>query len=151
MSRSRLTSIGVLFLLVGLQVNAQGADDPPGKLALLPGYKHEPLQGIDSIVGRISKPKGLVIQYEIGRVVKPGAPRLGGDFTNQAKAIPMAELKWFKEQRIGEQAVNVALSKQDVLFVTYPDSGVNFTVTVKTPEELADALLMLLTYRGVKE
>ena len=150
MTAANCSVLGIALILVGLPTSAASANDPPGKMALLPGYKHEPLRGIDSIVGKISKPKGLVIQYEIGRVVKAGQPRLGGDFTDQAKAIAEAERQWYKEQTLGGQTIHLTLTKKDGLLVSYPDSGINFYVTVKTPEEVTEALLMILSYQGGK-
>lgn len=129
-----------------------GADaPPPGSIQLLPGYVHEPLQGFDSIVGKISKKGGLTIQYEIGRVRKPGDLAVGGDFSDAAQRLPEKDRKWFKQQVVNGQPVNVAYGKDDVLYVAYPQSGVNFTSKVKTPEEVAEALLMLLTYPPAKK
>jgi hypothetical protein len=125
---------------------ANGAEEMPFQMALLSGYQHEPLQGIDSVVGKISKAGGLTIQYEIGRVVKPGQPRLGGDFTDYAERLPPEERQWLKTQQLPAGKVNLAYSKMDVLFASFPETGVNFNVTVKSAEELAEALLLILSY-----
>jgi hypothetical protein len=148
MTASYCTAISVFLIAIGMLANTAAANDPPGKMELLPGYKHEPLQGIDSIVGKVSNPMGLSIQYEIGRVRKPGEFGLGGDFTDQAKAVPEADRRWYREHRIGGQSVHIALSKENSLSVSYPDTGVNFHVTVKSSEDLTDALLMILSYPG---
>ena len=55
-------------------VSRSAAQDIPEVLQgmrLLPDYRLQPLQGMDSIVGQISKPDGLTIRYEIGRIPKP--------------------------------------------------------------------------------
>ena len=136
---------------LGVAVGGAGAQEPPGKIELLPGYKHEKLQGIDSIVGKIVSPKGLDILYEIGRVRQPGGLALGGDFSDRAKGMPPPERRWYKEQRLAGQEVHLAYSKKDLLVVTYPAHGVLFSVTVRTPDEMAEALLMILSFRGNKE
>jgi hypothetical protein len=122
---------------------------PPGALQLLPGYTHVPKQGFDSVAGEISKKDGLTIQYEIGRVRKPGAFALGGDFSDRAAGLRDAE--WLKKQVVNGQTMNVAYSKDNMLYVSFPESGVNFHVKAKTPEEVAEVLLMLLTYPAAKK
>ena len=119
---------------------------PPGAMRLLPGYVHEPLQGIDSIVGRIRKPGGLTIQYEIGRVPKPGGLRIGGDFSDAAVGMPEKDRRWYREQTVQGEPVHIAYSKADLLVVSFPASGLNLTATAKSSEEVADVLLMALTY-----
>jgi len=42
--------------------------------------------------------------------------------------------------------VHLAWTKQKRLLASYPKSGINFSVNVKTFEELADALLIILSY-----
>jgi hypothetical protein len=139
------------FVLVAASVACAADAPPPGNVQLLAGYVHEPLQGIDSIVGKISKKGGLTIQYEIGRVPKPGGLALGGDFSNAAQRLPEKDRRWLKQQVVAGEPVDIAYGKNDVLIVSFPKSGVNFTSTVKTQEELADVLLMVLTYPGEKK
>ncbi len=120
-----------------------------GGIKLLPGYKHEPLQGIDSIVGRIVGPKGLVIHYEIG-IIPRGPFAIGGAFVNAAKRVPKDRLRLYREQVIQGHPVHVAYLKDGTLIVTYPKSipgkGINFRTKVSGPEQMADVLLMLLTF-----
>ena len=122
------------------------AADPLGGMRLLPGYQHEPLQGIDSIVGRVQKQDGLLITYEIGAVTKPGAPRLGGGFTDRPKNTPKEQLRWYREQVVAGEPVHLAYRKDDQLMLSFPERGANFSVKVTDTEQLADALLMILTY-----
>ena len=112
----------------------------------MPGYKHVPLQGIDSLVGEIKKEGGLRIRYEIGRVTKPGAPRTGGSFSDRAKQADKDKIRWYREQVVGGQPVHLAYRKDNVLLVSFPKKGLNLTVEVQTPGDMADALLMIMTF-----
>lgn len=125
---------------------ALAADEPLGGMRLLPGYKHQPLQGIDSIVGEIEKEGGLRITYEIGGVVKPGEPRFGGSFSDRPKLTPKDQVRWYVEQSVGGQPVHLAYRKDNVLMASFPKKGMNFAVTVRSADEMAEALLMILTY-----
>lgn len=123
----------------------------PGAMQLLPGYEHVPLVGIDSLVGRIEKNGGLQISYEIGHVQAPGEGRLGGSFSDRAKLSPSHETRWYREQTVNGQPVHTAFRNDDILLVSYPKSGMNFAAQIVNPSEMADALLMILTYRGNAE
>jgi hypothetical protein len=141
----------VASILVTVSVSAVSAaffagEKPPGAINLLPDYTHERKQGFDSIPGVISKKGGLEIVYDIGSIPKPGAPRFGGQFSDRAKAVPAAQRLWYKEQIVNGQPVHLAWTKQKRLLASYPKSGINFSVNVKTFEELADALLIILSY-----
>lgn len=120
---------------------------PKGQITLPAGYKHEQLQGFDSVPGRIVKEGGLKISYDIGGIPKPGAPRLGGQFTDHPKNMPKAQQKWYKERTIAKQPVHMALSKDDRLYVSFPLSGINFSVEASSKEKTEEALSILLTYR----
>lgn len=126
------TFFAVAFL--GSLVYAQ-QPAPPGGIKLLPGYQHKKLQGIDTRVGRIWKEGGLAIDYDIGR--------LAG---NAAKSQDQASLRWSKEQVVDGRAVQFAFTKDRKLFVTFPQSFANFSASVRSEEDLADMLLMVLTY-----
>ena len=130
---------------------AFAGDEHIGGIRLLPGYKHEALQGFDSIVGRIVKQDGLTISYEIGGI-PIGNLRLGGSFTDRPKLTPKANLKWYREQTVNGQPVHIAYLKDNTLLVSYPktipNKGINFHAKVKSTEEMADVLLMLLTFPG---
>ena len=134
--------------LVGVMATspASAADARLGGMRLLVGYKHQPLQGFDSIVGRIEKEGGLRISYEIGHVPKPGAPRFGGSFSDRPKLTPKDRVRWYREQVVNGQAVHIAYRKDNLLLVSYPTKGMNLSVTVGTADEMAEALLMILTY-----
>ena len=79
------------------------ADDAHiGGMQLQPGYKHRPLQGIDSIVGEIVKEDGLRIMYEIGSIPKPGGFRLGGQFSDRPKLAPKEQVRWYREHGVSQ-------------------------------------------------
>jgi len=130
---------------VNKQPAAAGAA-PPGGMQLLPGYTHKPLQGIDSIVGQIVKDDGWKISYEIGHVSKPGQPMIGGGFRDRPKLMPKAKVRWYREQTVNGRAVHMALTKDNKLLVSFPEKGMNFHATIRSFEQLADAMLMILTY-----
>lgn len=111
------------------------ADSAPGGIKLLSGYKHQVLQGIDTRVGKVWKEGGLSIQYDIGK--------LAG---NYAKAQGKDEPLWHKEQVIGGRTVHLTLAKDKKFYVTLPQGNANFWGQVKTEEDIADILLMVLTY-----
>jgi hypothetical protein len=131
---------------VNKQPAAAAVAAPPGGMQLLPGYTHKPLQGIDSIVGQIVKDDGWKISYEIGRVSKPGQPMMGGGFRDRPKLMPKTKVRWYREQTVSGRAVHMALTKDNTLLVSFPDKGMNFHATVRSFEQLADAMLMILTY-----
>jgi len=147
--RSRFILSCTLFAaILGMTLSATGQEDtpPPGAITLLPGYTHKALQGIDSRPGMISGENGLQINYDIGAVVAPGAPRFGGSFSDRAKAVPAEQRHWYKEQVVAGQPVHLVLTKGKVLMASYPKAGINFSAEIKSSEQLTDALLIILSY-----
>ncbi len=138
------------LLLLGAMTPASFGQTPlPGgfEISLLPGFTYEPKQGFDSIVGEIAKKDGLKIQFEMGRI-PAGGLRLGGDFVNQALHLPEKDRQWLKEQTAaGGRKIHVAYSKEQLLIVTTASKteGVNFTAVAKSPGDVAEVLLMVLT------
>lgn len=145
---------GTLLMLVLSSPAAFGQTALPGGLevTLLPGYKYEPKQGFDSIVGVLEKKEGLTITFEIGHNPPPGAPRFGGSFTNQALQLREADRLWLKEQTVGGRKFHLAYSKEQYLTITSATEkqGINFSVLAKTPEDIADAILMALSLTEAK-
>ncbi|MCP5534802.1 MAG: hypothetical protein H7A51_01045 [Akkermansiaceae bacterium] len=143
----RIISIaGSALLCFTVNSPAEAASPALGGMQLLKGYEHKVLQGIDSRVGIISKKDGLQIHYEIGSIPKPGSPGLGGQFSDRAKLTPKQQLLWYREQTINGQPVHLAHCKDGLLLVSFPQKGTNFRVQVNSPNDMADALLMILTY-----
>ena len=114
-------------------------------MRLLPGYQHRPLQGMDSVIGEIARSEGLTLRYEIGRVPTTVKFRRGGDFTDAARTLTPPMTRWYKEQSVLGEPVHLAYTTRDQLVISFPQRGVNIVVVAKTLEEVAEALLMVLT------
>lgn len=136
-----------VFLLLGLMATDLFAQDGRlGNMQLLPGYKHQTRQGIDSLIGGISKPNGLSFGYEIGRVTKPGRARTGGSFIDGPLQQPKDQIRWYREQTVNGQPIHLAYRNDDLLLVSFPHKGLNISVRVRDANEMAEALLMIMTY-----
>ena len=115
----------------------QSDDGPPGSINTIAGYKHEQGRGEDTDVGKIWKEGGLTINYDIGTLAGP-----------RANPEHQADYSWYKEQPFGGQRARCALTKSGQLLVTFPADSACFYANVETPEDVADMLLIVLTYRG---
>jgi hypothetical protein len=125
----------IVFSLSAVHAD-ETASPTPGGIKLLPGYQHQKLQGIDTRVGKIWKEGGFTVEYDIGK--------LAG---NAVKGQEKSTLLWRKDQVVDGREVEVALTKDRVLYVTFPQGSANFFGKVKSDEDMADMLLMVLTYR----
>jgi hypothetical protein len=134
-TRTTVAALAVFGILCGSGGRGEEPAPIPGGIKLLPGYKHEKLQGIDTRVGKIWKEGGLTIRYDIGR--------LAG---NHVKAHSRENLLWYKEQVVDGRTVQLALTLDRILHVTFPETTANFFGMAKGDEEVADILLMVLTY-----
>jgi hypothetical protein len=133
-----------LAVLGILCISAGYAGDPavPGGIKLLPGYAHQKLKGIDSRVGRISKNGGVRFQYDLGG--------LGwGNLVNNVLK-DKDNLLWSREQVIDGRIVQLAMTKDRTLNVTFPETRANFYGTARSEEDVADMLLMVLSYAPAK-
>ncbi len=110
---------------------------PPGNIRLLEGYTHTPRLGIDSTIGDISKNGGLLIHYDIGE--------LSGFYTDYCSIQNACQ--WTKKQSINGREVRIALTAQNRLIATFPQDYANFYADTSSPEDVADFLLMILTYK----
>ena len=130
------TASMIFFILCGVSgCAAEPSDSVLGTMQLLPGYKHEKQQGMDTQVGKIWKDQGLTISYDIGR--------LAGNYT---KSQQKEQTLWHKEHVSNGRLIHVALAKDNTLYVTFPESSANFYANVKSEEDIVDVLLMVLTY-----
>jgi len=135
------------------------ADDPYGNIKLLDGYKYKRSHTFDTINGAIYKDGGLRIEFESG--------------INEGYAADPKEQRtyvWFREQEINGHKVFLALTRPGVgtrwrpeksrgsdriLMVTFPGKlgpmqAANFYAEVMDEKEVADMLLMVLTFDPTK-
>jgi hypothetical protein len=111
---------------------------PPGNIQLLSGYTHTRLQGTDTSVGEISKPDGMTIQYDNGRLAGLYAR---GCWSKDA-------CLWYKSQKINGREVWLGLTKEGRIIATFPKEFANFYAQTKSPEDIADFLIMIMTYKA---
>jgi hypothetical protein len=130
----------LLFCSISFSALAQDkqpdASSPPGGIKLLDGYLHFPEKGIDTSVGRITKKGGLNITYDIGR--------LAGEYVNNC--VRNKSCAWYKLQQLKDGLVKIALTKDGTIIATFPRTTANFVAEVKSQEDIADFLIMILTY-----
>ena len=147
---------------VVLWVPALYVDDQPyGNLTLLSGYKYKRSTTFDTINGVIYREGGLNIEFESG--ISEGYAVKSAD---QNKYI------WYRTQTINGHNVLLALTKpgvatkwepakhrgpkpMNILMVTFPGTfspmdAANFHAEVLDEQEIADMLLMVLTFDPTK-
>jgi hypothetical protein len=111
--------------------------DPPGGMRLLEGYSHERKLSYDTQTGRIWKEGGPQIRYDIGKWAGHHARSL----KDRGRFI------WSKKQTFNGHPVHLTMENERRLVVTFDEDHANFFVdNVKNQEDLADVLLMLMTY-----
>jgi len=122
---------------------------PPG-ITLLPGFQHERYQTLDSIHGRIWIDQKLDIRYDWGSGVR-----------NRVNA-ESGSLLWSREQVVERNRVQIAMTRNRVLLVTFSPaeaagdngrssgSSTNFYAVTDADEDIADMLLMVLAFKGVR-
>ena len=112
-------------------------DPPPGNIQLLDGYTHVRKQGYDTSVGEIRKFDGMMIHYDNGRLAGIMA----------SKCWAKNACLWYKAQKLGDREVYLGLTKEGQIIATFPKEFANFYAQTKSPEEIADFLIMILTYK----
>lgn len=110
---------------------------PPGNIKLLPEYIYKIGQGIDAVVGTISKGNGLQIEYQSGSNM--------GDFATDVFYRERKKVVWKKNQVVNNKKLILVYLNDGRIYANF-DERTNFTSTVKTNEELTDFLLMMMTY-----
>ncbi len=130
-------SLAMLFLATW--TSPAQTETAPGSIRLLPGYRHERLSGIDSRVGKIWKQGGVEIQYDIGK--------MAGNYADcKSCGWTRGEL-WRRKQIVNGQEAILFFTRAKTLFVVFPDSQANFYATINKAQDMADMLLMLLTFQ----
>ena len=89
---------------------------PPGNIKLLEGYTHIRKRGIDTSVGEISKPNGLIIHYDNGAL----AGRAAGYYCGNNQCL------WYKHQQTNGKDVWIGLTKESQIVATFPEEYANF-------------------------
>ncbi len=117
-------------------------EPPPGKIQLLDGYTHTREQGFDSVVGNISKPGGITIGYDMWGT--------DGPIPTPESVVCFAKdpCRWLKRQVIDGKEVWIGLTHGGQITAFFPKEWAKFYAQTKSPEDIADFLLIILTYRG---
>lgn len=107
---------------------------------LLPGYRLQLTPGLEGGYGvRIWKEPGLSIVGGIGCC-----------FAAEPNSIGRDHLRWQEEQEMNGRKVTLAYTKSHDLVITLTDNKTsypaNFTAHVRDEHDVADTLLMVLTY-----
>ena len=135
-----LRNAGVCLVLIlrSWSLSAQFAQTlGPGNIQLLLGYLYTRVHPIDSAeTGRISGPGGLLISYDIGMAA--------GHYETHPEWADHA--LWRTDQVIKGKRVVCIYTKSKEPLVTFPGDLANFHAKIRNPRDLADMMLMLLTY-----
>jgi hypothetical protein len=126
------------------QNQTAAAEEAPGGMTLLPGYRYQRLRSVDSREGLISNGRGSEIRSSIGTMA-------GNRASNPRDRV------WLKTQVLGGNQVQISFSTDRVLNVTFPATpGVrgprsplpaNFYAKVTSEEDVVDLLLMAMSYK----
>lgn len=90
------------------------------------------------MVGKISKPGGMTIDYDNGA--------MAGLFAR--KCWTKDACRWFKRQVVGGREVWLGLTHNWQIIATFPKEYANFYAETKSPDDIADFLIMILTYKA---
>jgi len=155
------TFLSAFFLTCFVAAPAAGSDEAYGGIRLLEGYKYRKGYTVDALIGSISKEGGLLIEFEAGL-----SQGYAADPKDKGKYL------WYREQAVNGRKVMLALIKPglktvwepekprsrelgNILLITFPldgqpDHAVNFRAEVLNAQEVADVLLMVLTFDASK-
>lgn len=147
----------LLFISCLISPAVAFAQDIFGGIKLLEGYKYKTGKAVDSVIGTIYKPNGLVIEFEAGF-----SQGYAADKKNKE------QYEWYKEQTVNGRKVRIAFIKPklknvwepdkprnpefgSIMLVTIPlgnerNNAANFRAEVLSLQEASDFLLMVLTF-----
>ena len=113
---------------------------PPFLVKLLPGYALHAGRSLDSITGKIVKPGGLTITFDLVEAY------------TECKSCGWTDGElWRKRQFVnGEEAIFV-FTKSKRLVVSFPHSHANFYASIHSESDMADMLLILSTFEATKD
>ena len=150
-------ALSLLIVVCLLVLPAAAQKRTFGNIRLLEGYKSEQGPGVDALIGLIARDGGLTIHFESG--LQQG---YWADPKERRKYI------WYREQVVNGHRVMLALTEPGVgtvwkpekprspkngkvLMITFPgtfgpDDATNFWAEVTNEQEIADMMLMVLTF-----
>jgi hypothetical protein len=140
MRRLLTLAIAILTLGVPSATRAKNQDrtkDVPKRfpIRLLPGYKATVGYGIDTWGAKIGRDGGITIEFIQGLHVEVEADSFGEN-----------DVAWREQQVVnGQQAICVYTKSNDFV-VSIPKLAVNFRAHIRNQQDLAEMLLMVLTY-----
>jgi len=115
---------------------ARSANGLPDNVRLMDGWKHERLRGIDSTVGRFVGERGFEIYYDMGG--------MAGNWA--AGARKRNDVAWSREQTVNGARCEIVMTNGGRIIATYPERTLNFFAEIKSPEDMADFMLLAMTY-----
>jgi hypothetical protein len=139
---------------------AEGNRAAPGNIRLLPGYVHERRRGKDSSPGVIAKVGGLSISYDIGEMAANYAIKyfpehferlrrrnhLNSDANERDIRVLSDQVLWRQSRSMKGDELMLVQLKDNKLIGSFAKASANFVASIDSDEELADFLLMVLTY-----
>ena len=128
----------VLLIFVPLCPSCMGqqsANARPSGINLLYGYQIKVTPGIDSSTGTIWNEKGFKIEVEFCC-----------QFGNAAESIEERQTVWKQKQDLKGQTVTFVFTKSHDLVVSFPKYVTNFRAHIRNESEIADMLLMVVTF-----
>jgi len=132
----------VSFLLLSLPQSGEPQETDASKkqdhllspVRLLPGYKMQVGSDIDTWGGWILKNGGAKINFNHGMYDLP------------ANTVEKSDIAWQEEQVVNGKRVLCLYTKSNHFFVTIPQDMIFFDADIRGQKDLADMLLMALTW-----
>jgi hypothetical protein len=105
---------------------------------LLPGYRlHEQPNNIDVYGATISRNDGVTLSFTAY-----------GHTGILANMVEPSDLEWREEQVVNGEQMVCAYTKSHKLIASFPRMNANFEADIRNDRDIAQALLMILTYDG---
>ena len=127
--------LSALVLSTPFCVGQESAKPHASGINLLPGYQLQVDRGFDSPSGKISNENGFKIEVEFCC-----------HFGNAAESIEERQIAWKQKQDLKGQSVTFVLTKSHDIVVSFPEYGTNFLAHIRNESEMADMLLMVVTF-----
>ena len=140
----KLIAFCLMFSAFLISVSAQEHENSfekpaPGGIRLLDGYHHHQTDHpLDSITGKIWKQHGVTISYDIALNA--------GDYSTSPEWNK--SVLWRTEQVVNGEKVVCVFTKSKQLLIVFPRLMANFYADIHSRRDLADMMLMVLTYNS---